>query len=1057
MKRILLGILFVVALFHAQSFSYSDFAQDYNHPELKWYTIETQHFKVHYFEGLRYKAEEVAQIAENLCKVYRNRYGITIPGKTDIVVQDSDIPGGWAAPVLNTITIDIHEFDVRLRGTNSWLRNVVTHELAHIISIRAALKFPPWIPDIRLGYFDYPNEKFQSHMFLAMSGDILPQWFAEGIAQYESQTVGSDSWDTHRDMIMRVSTLENKLLSYDEMCVFSGISLNFEKSYNHGFSMVNYIADKYGYPMVVSMLRESALIHRHSFKSVIKRVLGISADQLYSDWRNSLKETYTRQINSIGSQVYGEKLSKKGFNTAQPRWASDGERLYYLSNGGLDYGYKSLYQYNFSDTVKDDKKRIKMVKPGISSSYSITSDDKRVMHISAKKRDAERNPRFDVYLRKIKPDRKWLLLKDDDEKQLTESMSILYADLSKDAKSFAFVKKQQAADFLGVTDIKTGKPRYLFPKRTLSGIDTMGECNIYTPRLSPDGSHIVFSYFDGRNRQIGMIDTAGTAYYTFFKSGFDDRDPSWSPDGEWVLFSSDRTGIYNLYKKNVKTGLTVRLTNVAGGAFFPEMSPDGKKIAYVNYDKDGFGLYCLKDTTLESFSDKPVSIEEATDTLAPVVLTDAPKPYNSLPKKALFSPIIVGQEILAADSTALDGVSRWMAGGLFNLFDPVDKNFFGGLMLMQVDNSLDFFDSEFILNPEKDREMSFLYQNRMLPVTLTGEFNRRDFHDYDFFTNTYVANSDADTVSERLDYQISMMNLATYNRYQLTPSQKLHFIADYYHYSTFFYSIAQSEASFPRYPYAVGWRVGAMWTYLQQTYNSASSIAPQGMYLKLKLDRWQNSLIKEGSISEAFTITESGLIRSNLELYPVNMAKVGFKYGMGNPFVKKHVIGLSADITVLDRETHSFFEVGPFLKGYPFLKNRDSLYVSGSKALQAELDYYFPITKDINKSYSFLYIDQVYGKAFLEAGGAWNQRLSGLPDVLSETLLKSIGAELRMDCISYNVYPFASYFRTTYGMDYPEPADRMRYEFGILFSFDNWDLIDIPDYISRNVRSRLRH
>jgi len=28
----------------------------------------------------------------------------------------------------------------------------------------------------------------------------------------------------------------------------------------------------------------------------------------------------------------------------------------------------------------------------------------------------------------------------------------------------------------------------------------------------------------------------------------------------------------------------------------------------------------------------------------------------------------------------------------------------------------------------------------------------------------------------------------------------------------------------------------------------------------------------------------------------------------------------------------------------------------------------------------------------------------------------------------------------------------MRYAFGITFNFDNWDLIDIPDYLDRSFR-----
>lgn len=1027
-------------LFVANCFGYSEYQQDYNHPQLKWYTLETTHLKVHYFEGQRYKAEEIVRIAENLCEIYKNKYQLVLPQKTDVAVWDSDQPNGWAAPVLNMVSIDVHEFDFRLRGTHAWLKNVVTHEFAHLFSIRTGLKYPSWIPDIRFGYMDYPNEKIQLDLFHVISGDNLPMWFTEGTAQYESFLEGSDKWDALRDMVLRVSVLEDKLLTYDGMNVFSGIGLNGELAYNQGFSMVNYIIEKYGHDAITAMFRESGLVFHQSFKPVIKSVIGISSDDLYEEWKKTVKESYTRQIAKLGRQVYGKKLTDAGYSTAYPRWAKDSKEIFFVSNKGQDYSFRSLYKYSLSDTIKKEKDRIEMVLPGIGSSYSLTVDSKRILYITSKKRDKNRWPRNDIYLKEIKPKKKILSFKDKSEIQLTENLSVLYTDLSIDAKSVAVVKKHGACDYLAVMDIADKKVRYIFPDKNLEDQDSTAEINIYTPRISPDGQRIVFSYFDGKNRQIGLIDTAGTMFYTFFKSGFDDRDPSWSNDGEWIIFSSDRTGIFNLYKKNISTGQIVQLTNVSGGAFYPEQSPDGRNIAYINYDKDGFSLYLTKDTLIQTFKDNPISVAEASDSAAPAVFTISQSKYNSRPHQLLISPIIIGEEILAKDKNANEGQSRWLAGGIANLFDPLNKNFFAALFLIQFDQGLNFAGPKYqnFINPSLDKEFSLIYENRFYQPVLNMEFDLRTLHDQDRFWNEDTRDT------TQLNYQISLMDIKAVPRYQLTENSKLHLIADYYTSSTNFYDLPY----FPEYNYLKGWSGGIMWTYLAEAANSETNIAPKGMYLKVKLDHFRNNLIREGAFDQAFTI-EDGLIKAVLDSYKFNTGRFAFNLGLFNPLYKKHSIGLKLNTVVIDRKVHSFFETGPLLKGYPFFKNRDSLYIAGNKAVQLEADYYIPLSKRLDKMISIIYFDQLFGMVFYEMGAAWNKSFNEMKDISYNDFLRSVGAEVRMECLSYNNYPLSAYFRTAYGMDNPDDAAKTRYSFGITFNFENWDLIDIPDYLSR--------
>ena len=61
-----------------------------------------------------------------------------------------------------------------------------------------------------------------------------------------------------------------------------------------------------------------------------------------------------------------------------------------------------------------------------------------------------------------------------------------------------------------------------------------------------------------------------------------DRDPTWSPDGEHIAFSSNRTGNFEIYVMD-KDGKNVKqLTDNPAEDTDPEYSPDGDRIAFVS-------------------------------------------------------------------------------------------------------------------------------------------------------------------------------------------------------------------------------------------------------------------------------------------------------------------------------------------------------------------------------------------------------------------------------------------------------------------------------------------
>ncbi|MBI5632306.1 MAG: Tol-Pal system beta propeller repeat protein TolB [Nitrospirae bacterium] len=208
------------------------------------------------------------------------------------------------------------------------------------------------------------------------------------------------------------------------------------------------------------------------------------------------------------------KLGLKGSLVLAPHWSADGTKIVYSSERGRQWG---IYLLDFG---KMTERRIFASKgTNMAGSFLPTGD---AITLSSTK---DGTP--DIYV---------LSLKDETMKKLTFTQGIEVSPaVSPDGSQIAFVSD------------RGGSPQIYMMRADGSDIRRVtfeGSYNT-SPAWSPAGDRIVFSCRRGKN-QICIVKPDGSALVQLTESG-NNEDPSFSPEGRYITFSSDRDGTKGIY------------------------------------------------------------------------------------------------------------------------------------------------------------------------------------------------------------------------------------------------------------------------------------------------------------------------------------------------------------------------------------------------------------------------------------------------------------------------------------------------------------------------------
>jgi hypothetical protein len=598
-------------------------------PNADWRTIRTEHFLVHFTPPLEAAARRTAADAE-VAYAQLARELVPPRGMIDVVISDDvDITNGYATQFpTNRIVMYAAPpvVETALRFTDDPDALVITHELTHIFHL-----------DRSRGIWDLGQHVFGRAPFL-FPNVYSPSWLLEGLAvYYETRLTGTGRvTGSENRMIARAEALERRFPSVDEISLATARFPYGESVYVYGSLFLDYLARTRGdssIPHYVESASESLIpvwLDRPA-----RQAFGIGFARAWREWGDSV----TRTAGDAALPVPGWRyLTEAGGVASFSRWVDDTAITYSGSTGrespgafrvGLDGGVAR------TDRRNSDSPTLNLADGGRLFSQLEYTD---AYHI-----------RSDLFVQRGRR-----------SYRLTDGARLSVPDLRADGRIVA-VETVPAGTRLVLLWSDGSAQRPL----TTGGPDDFWS----EPRWSPDGRHVAASHWiRGGTSEIAVVDTTGAIVQRIAAAHAIQSAPSWNHDGTRILFTSDRTGVANIYSAAFAPGGTEdlrRLTTVGTGIFYPQLSPDGRWLAGTVVLGDGYHVGIVPVDRLTSPAAEPLPPSAFAHPESAAVSVDAPSarysPWRSLwPRYWMpeVEPSIAGGTRLGAYTSGSDVVGR---------------------------------------------------------------------------------------------------------------------------------------------------------------------------------------------------------------------------------------------------------------------------------------------------------------------------------------------------------------------------------------------------------------
>lgn len=555
-------------------------------PRLEWKTLETEHFYIIYPEGLEDFAHEAAVYSEVAYEYWVEELDYELPFKTQKIVADiGDMAAGAASPLLQVTiqgTSDARAFNewLNARGRNG-LEQVIFHELGHIVDLAKVGGVPAVLEDI-FGSIVFNNGR--------------PGTFVEGIPiQKEFERGGASRANDPREaMYLRALLLNDEFVPFDHL-IHTGYSRDefpspYMLNHNYGPWMTRYMVETYGADTIQKLdeysskqlLPAISLGFLTDAGGLIKATTGDSPQDFYRGFEAWMSEQIRPDIERVRSEgeTTSQKISNLPYWNNEPAVSPNGHVMAYYHYDPKRNGSLRLMH---TDGTEDEillsvPLELPFFRPPYWAASPTWSPDGQQLAYHKHEIEDQYYLLGDLYVYDVETRK---------ERRLTTAARGFKPTWMPDGQHLLFGQQSNFAlnTDLAVLDINSGEISVL---KALDYGMLLDDFDI-----SPDGSQIVLSIWEGGFQDLYLMPGEGGELQRLTQDSATDVDPRWTPDGQYILFSSDRNGINNLYAYEVTDGAFHRVTNVLTGAFAPDVDMDSNQIVFVGYNRDGYELHTM--------------------------------------------------------------------------------------------------------------------------------------------------------------------------------------------------------------------------------------------------------------------------------------------------------------------------------------------------------------------------------------------------------------------------------------------------------------------------------
>ncbi|MEM6992709.1 MAG: hypothetical protein AAF721_19500 [Myxococcota bacterium] len=618
-------------------------------PDLRWRTMESEHFYVHYSVGEEDAAERTITTAERAYDRLAIAWGHDVYLKTHITLSDTtDTANGSATanpfPQIRANATAPGALSV-LEAYDDWIDILITHELVHVFHL-----------DTVHGLYRAVNALFGFGVLgkLTTPNVLQPRWVVEGVATVDESLLSSQGRrrSAQFDGYIRMAVLEGRFQAIDQVSSGARVFPHGTSVYLYGLHFMQYIAARYGRDKLRDLSHHYASqIVPYGINRAIENIVGEDFYTLWEEFKVDTRRRFLAQGRRIRSRGLrqGRRLTYSGESTRYPFWsADDGHVWFFKSDGHRDEGIMRIAATG--GRIREgigigrqgaDVDVQPMIEVEDSTEGSFVGASKDVVFSMGGVHDL-RYRWNDLYRYNGGDPRRF--------ERLTFGIRATEPHVSPDGRTAVFRRNDIAQSRLGFLDLNTGDVTEVAPKGRVA--------QVYTPRFSPDGTQVVYSgWVEGGYRDIYLYDREAGTSRRLTADRHMDLSPTWSPDGRYIVFTSDRDDVYNIYAFDTEDDSLHQVSNVLGGAYEPAVSHDGTRIAYVGYSSNGFDLWVMPMDREQWLDAMPAAADLPTvdDNKPPLVAGDRRPPTLSArryqPGRTMFPRALFPA---AADFSALE-------------------------------------------------------------------------------------------------------------------------------------------------------------------------------------------------------------------------------------------------------------------------------------------------------------------------------------------------------------------------------------------------------------------